>query len=171
MLRVVSGETHVFLGRFLETDPFLPRQRADHFGRRTQHQGTGRNLSARRDQSACADERLLADHGAVKNGRSHANQNLIANRAGVNDGDMANSDVIAYDAGEIVRQMQDGIVLDVCMVADNNAVEVTPEHGVVPDAGVMTERDVAQHHRAPGNINAFAQGWLLQKESVELPFH
>jgi hypothetical protein len=89
----------------------------------------------------------------------------------MNDGDMANSDVIAHDTREIVRQVQDGVVLDIRMVSDDNAVEVTPEHGVAPDAGVLTERHVAEQNRAPSDINAFAQGWFLQKEPVQLPFY
>jgi hypothetical protein len=35
----------------------------------------------------------------------------------------------------------------------------------------MPERHVAQHHRTPGDINAFAKGWFLEQEPVELPFH
>ena len=86
----------------------------------------------------------------------------------MNDGDMANSDIIAHNTGEIVRQVQDGVVLDIRMVSDDNAVEVPPEHGVAPDAGVLTERDVAQHHRAPSDINAFAQGWASSEETCRV---
>ena len=171
MVQVVCGKAHVFLGHSSQTGPFLPRQRAGHFGRRAQYQGAGRNASAGGDQGACADERLLADHCAVKDDRTHANQYLVANRAGVNDGTMTNGNIMAHDTEAVVRQVQDGVVLDVRVVADDDAIEVTTEHGVAPDAGVMPERHVAQHHHTPGDINAFAKGWFLEQEPVELPFH
>ena len=65
-LQVVGGEPHVFLGHALQLDPFLRRQFARHFGRRTQHQRAGRNPRAGRDQGARANERLLADDRAVQ---------------------------------------------------------------------------------------------------------
>ena len=64
----------------------------------------------------------------------HANQDLIANRAGVNDGGMTDGDVIAQETGKLVGQMQHGIVLDISVVADDDAVDVAPEDGIAPNA-------------------------------------
>ena len=89
----------------------------------------------------------------------------------MNDGAMANGDVITQDAEEVVRQMQDRVVLDVRVVADGDAVDVAPQHRVAPDAGIITQGHIAQHHRALGDIDAFAKGRLLEQERVELLFH
>ena len=106
-----------------------------------------------------------------KNDRPHAHQHLVANRAGVNDGGMAYGDVIAQDTGEVVRQMQDGVVLDVRVVADDDAVDVAPEHGVAPDARVIAQGHIAQHDGALGDIDAFAEGRLLRAGTCRVLFH
>ena len=64
--------------------------------------------------------------------------------------------------------MQHGVVLDIGVVADHNAVDVAAQDRVVPDAGAIAQRDVARHHRAAGDVNIFAQRRFLAQELVEL---
>ena len=60
---------------------------------------------------------------------------------GVTDGDM-----VAQDARMVVGEVQDGVVLDVGAAANFNAINVTPQHGPIPDSGFVTECDIAHHH-------------------------
>ena len=60
---------------------------------------------------------------------------------GVTDGDM-----VAQDARMVVGEVQDGVVLDVGAAADFDAVDVSAQHGAIPDAGFVAESDIAHHH-------------------------
>jgi hypothetical protein len=64
--------------------------------------------------------------------------------------------------------MQHGVVLNVAARADDDAVDVPAQDGVVPDAGAVAEGDIAHHDRAAGDINVFAQHRLFAQESAEL---
>ena len=81
---------------------------------------------------------------------------------------MADGNVVANEARQIIRQVQDYVVLDVCMVADGNTVNVAPEHRVAPNAAAIPQAHVAHHHRTLGDIDGFAKGGLLEQEPVEL---
>ena len=86
---------------------------------------------------------LFADDRAVQNHRAHAHQHFVADLAGVDNRAVADGDPVAEHAGEIVRQMQHGVVLHVGVVADDDAVDVAAQHRAVPDAGMRAERHVA----------------------------
>jgi hypothetical protein len=64
--------------------------------------------------------------------------------------------------------MKHHVVLDVRVVADHDPVDVAPKHGVVPDTGIIAQGDVAQHNRAPGDIDRFAQRRPSAQKFVEL---
>ena len=53
----------------------------------------------------------------------------------MNDGPMSDGDVIAQHTFQFVGQVEDRIVLNVRVVADDDAVDVPAEHGVKPNAG------------------------------------
>ena len=74
------------------------------------------------------------------------------------------------DAREIVREMQHGVVLDVRVVADDDAVDVAAQHRAIPHAGMRAERHVAEDDGGLGEINALAELRLFAQERVEL-FH
>ena len=117
-----------------------------------------------------ADEALVADDRAIEDGGAHANEHFVANGAGVKDGAVTDGDVVAEQAGKIIGQMEDGIVLDVAVVADDDAVDVGSRDGVVPDAGMIAHGDIAQNDSAFRNIHPIAEGRLLVEKSLELSF-
>ena len=82
---------------------------------------------------------------------------LVANFAGVDDGGMADGDPVANDAGEFVGEMEDGVVLNVGMMANFDAIDVAAQDGVEPDARMHPERHIAQHHRAIGDEYGLAE--------------
>ena len=83
---------------------------------------------------------------------------------------VANGDPVAEDAGQYVREVQHGVVLNVRVMADDDAVDVATQHGAIPHARMRAERHVAEHNGGPGNVNAFAEPWLFAQERVELFF-
>src|SRR5204862_16463 len=44
------------------------------------------------------------------------------------------SDIIAHKAGELIGEVQNSVVLNVRVLADNDSVDVSAQDGVVPDA-------------------------------------
>ena len=64
--------------------------------------------------------------------------------------------------------MQHRVVLNVAMVADDDAIDVTPQHRAIPDAAVRAQRHVADHGGGLGDKNFFAQLRLAAEKGVEL---
>ena len=81
---------------------------------------------------------------------------------------MANGNVVANDAGEVVGEVEDGVVLDVGVVSDDDPVDVAAGNGVVPDTGVVAKGDVAEDDCAFGDVNIFAEGWFFVEEGLKL---
>ncbi len=123
-----------------------------------------------RHERLCANERLSADDRAVENDRAHSHEDFIAERAGVDDGGMADGDVIADQAWEIVREMKDGVVLDIGMVSDDDAIDVAAHDGVIPDARTGPELYIPKHGGATCDVNALAEFRFFAQETVELLF-
>ena len=115
-----------------------------------------------------SNQTLRADFSAIEDDRAHADQTFVADSAGVDNRGMANGDIIAHDAGKIVRQMKDRVVLDIAVVANDDAVDVAAQDGVIPNAGAVAQGDVAHHYRAARDVDAFANDRFLAQKCVEL---
>src|SRR4029077_5202197 len=76
--------------------------------------------------------------------------------------------VVADDAGIVVGEVEDGVVLDIGMMANDDAVDVAASDGVVPDAGMVAEGDIAEDDCAFGDVNVFAEGWFFAEEGLKL---
>ena len=64
--------------------------------------------------------------------------------------------------------MQDRVVLDIRILADANEINVATHDGVVPDAGMVSQRDVAYHDGAAGNVDPLAEGGALFQMAIQL---
>src|SRR5712672_930086 len=64
--------------------------------------------------------------------------------------------------------MNHRIVLDVAVIADLNAIDVSPHHGIVPDAGVIAQSHIAQHDRAARDVNSFPKSGLFTQIRLKL---
>ena len=64
--------------------------------------------------------------------------------------------------------MQHGVVLNVRVVADDDAVDVAAQHRAIPDAGVRAERHVADDDGGLGEIDAFAELRFFAEKFIEL---
>lgn len=113
---------------------------------------------------------MFADCGAIENGCTHADKTFVANCAGVNDGGMADRDIVSKNAGVVVGEVEDGVVLNIAVVTDNDAIDIAAKDGIVPDAGMVTERHVTEDDGGRGDINVLANRRFFAQKSVELLF-
>ena len=111
---------------------------------------------------------MVADGCAVENSCAHADEDFIADSAGVDNCGVAKGDVVADDTRVVVGKMKDGVILDVGVVTDDDAVDVAASDGVVPDAGVVAEGDVAEDDGAFGDVDVLAEGRFFVKEGFKL---
>jgi hypothetical protein len=74
------------------------------------------------------------------------NQNSVSDLRAVENHSMANSNIIAHDRWHSTwRCMQDGVVLDICSLADPYGELVASENGLEPHTGVFAKFDSADH--------------------------
>lgn len=106
--------------------------------------GTALDPGAFEYDSACGDDGIAADLCIVHDDGAHADEHFIAQRAAMYDGVMADGDVVADDGpGFLVGGMDDDAVLDIDFVADADAVDVTADDGIEPDAAFIAYLYVA----------------------------
>ena len=72
------------------------------------------------------------------------------------------------DARKIIREMQHGVVLDVRVVADDDAVDVAAQHRAIPHARMRAERHVADDGGGFGDENIFSELRLFAEKFVQL---
>jgi len=97
-----------------------------------------------RDQGAGGDDGARSDDGAVEDDGAHADEAAGFDFAAVEDDVVAHGDVVAnVDAILFFHAVENGVVLNVGVMADADLVDVAAEDGVHPDAGVLAENDVA----------------------------
>lgn len=115
-----------------------------------------------------ADEALFPHDGTVEDRRPHPDEAFIADGAGVHVGRVPDRHPVPDQARIIIRQMQDGIVLHVGIMPDDDPVDVPAEHGPVPDAAPVPQRDIAHHHRRPGEVHTLSKAGSAPEMPVEL---
>jgi hypothetical protein len=69
---------------------------------------------------------------------------------------MPHRHIVSNEAGEIIRKVEHGAVLDIGMVSDNDSVNVATQHRIVPHAGMVTQRDIPDDDGSLGEIDAAA---------------
>jgi len=114
------------------------------FSRDAGHQAAGRNDGVLGDDCAGGDDGALADAGVIEDDGSDADEDGVFDDAAVDCGVVADGDHLAdVDGVEVAHAVEDGAVLDIGFCADADGVDVAADDGVHPDAGVLTEDDVA----------------------------
>ena len=83
---------------------------------------------------------------------------------------MTDRDVVAENARVIIGEVQHGIVLNVAVMTNDDTVDVTAKHSVIPDAGVIAERDVADNDTGRGDIDVLADGRFFAEKFIQLLF-
>ena len=82
---------------------------------------------------------------------------------------VADRDPVAEDARKVIREMQHGVVLDIRVMADDDAVDVAAQHRAIPHVRMRAERHIADDRGVFGDEDTFAQLGFFTEELVELP--
>src|SRR5690606_28963620 len=127
---------------------------------------TGLQPLARRHQCSCADDDFVFHHGAIHDGAAHTHQYAAADGAAVQQGFVADGNVITQDERPAARvevagvgDVQYGAVLDAAAVADADFVHVAADDGHGPDGAVFAHLDVSDDYCALVYPGAFAKLW------------
>jgi hypothetical protein len=110
---------------------------------------------------------VAADDRAIQDDRAHADERFVADDAGMDDGAVADRHVIAHAAGQVVFKMQDGVVLDVGVMTDDNLVYIAAQNCVVPHTGVIAEINRAHNDGAARNVNTRADPRLAREKRIQ----
>ena len=115
------------------------------FRGRSEHKRAWRNLHAASDKRICPNDGTRADFYIVENDGTHPDKHFIVDLARVHDRVVANRNQLAHDRGIICVKMHDGIVLDVRARADNDAIDIAPQNGAVPNARFFFKCNIANN--------------------------
>ena len=61
---------------------------------------------------------------------------------------MTNCHVVADDTSKIVGDMANAQVLDICMMTDDDPIDIAAQHGTKPDARLFADGHIANQLRA-----------------------
>ena len=88
----------------------------------------------------------LSNNRVVHHNSAHANQNAISHRAAVNDGVVANADVVADACGRFfVGAVNAGPVLDVRPGSNRDGVHIPTNDSIKPHSALFAEGDFPNH--------------------------
>lgn len=132
-----------------------PLQRFLRLGRITRCQISSWYGAVFSDDTSSRHQAALTDHRAAEQNRTHADQGAFAYPRAVQDGAVTDGDVVLeHQPGLPGLGMRDYIVLDVAIRADADRREVGAQHGAEPDAGILSDLDVANDGRVLGDERA-----------------
>ena len=76
----------------------------------------------------------------------------------MHNGGMAHGDIITDDRGLLpCIHMHNRAILDIHALADGDEVGIATQHAVIPDVGLLPDRDIADHGGGGRNEDAFMQ--------------
>ncbi len=141
---MLLSQLAVMFGGPEDVSVFLLRHVAHEFG------GAARPELALRDALAGGQERPRRQHRhalhhrAVHHAGLHSHKSVIFHRAGVEDGAVAHGHAVAHGrALKVAGRMDDGAVLNVCVFADPDIIDIAAQDAVVPDVAALPDLHVA----------------------------
>ena len=168
VLQTISRILHILLRPSSQRFTLPCRKLPNHFRRTPQHHTARRHHHPLRHQRIRSNDRLCTDQCPIQNRCAHSNQAFILHRARMHNCGMPHRHVSPENAWKTVRQMQHRIVLHIRILTHHNPVNIPPQHRVVPNTRMRTERHIAQHHRGARDINIRAERRFLPQESIQL---
>src|SRR6185437_5957294 len=108
-------------------------------------------------------ETVLVHHRTIHHGGVHADQAVVANRAGVHHRGVADGDALADQAGKAravrtrVGDVHDAAVLDAAACTDADMVDIPAQHRAGPDRHVVAQHHVADHAGGGVDVDALAE--------------
>ncbi len=110
------------------------------------------------NQGAGGDDGAGSDDGAVQDDAAHADEAARFDGASVENDGVADGDVVAnVDSVLVFHAVEDGVVLNVGVVADADLVHVAAENGVHPDAGVLAHYDISDELGGVVDVAGFGE--------------
>ncbi len=168
VLQTVSPIVYILLRPSSQRCSLGDSKLPNHPRRTPQYHTPRRHHHSLRHQRIRPNNRLRAYQCSIQDRRAHSNQALILDGAGVDDRGVADRDMATEDAGEIISEVQHRVVLNVRIVADHNAIDVAAEDGVVPNAGVRAEGNIAENNGGAGDVNIRTERGLLAEKCIKL---
>ncbi len=117
------------------------------------------------DERARTDDAAGADLCAVHDGGTHAHKHFTGDGACVDDGTMTDRDEFSQVDTVIVGEMNYRAILNIGTGADMNAINISAQHCLEPDAGFFFDGDIAHDVRAGGDESCGMNGG----RGVEMP--
>jgi len=118
----------------------------DFFGRDASINYTGLNNRAFKYNSPGGDNRIAADFRMVHDDGTHSYQYMVVNCTAMNNGIVPDRNIVAYDRlGSFKSAMQDRAILYVYFIPYANAVNITSDNGIEPDAAVPSHNDITDN--------------------------
>ncbi len=163
-MQVFVLEQDIVVGRGLEEGDLGRLERARLLDGITHIKKACLESLARWHQTAGTDHHIIFDHGPVQQDGTHADQHPVAYGAAMQHRLVADRDILADQqwiaagvAGTLAGQVQYCAVLNVAARTDADMVDVPSggHHG--PDAGIVTQLDIAHQGGAGVYIYPFAQ--------------
>ena len=88
-----------------------------------------------------ADEHIVANVAVLEANGVDADHNVVADLAAVDHRAVSHQDVVAQF--QVIVSVQDAVVLDGAVLADDDLAVVAADNGAGPDAGALADDDVA----------------------------
>ncbi len=155
------------MGPLLDAGLLFGGEFAGDLGGGADDEAAGGDIGAIGDEGPGADDGVMADDGAVHDGGAHAYEAFVFDGAGVDDGRVADGDVLADEDGEVVGEVDDGAVLHVGAVAYPDVVDISAQDAAGPDAGLLSEAHVADEGGLGGDVGGGGDLRVLGKEGGE----
>ena len=90
---------------------------------------------------------------SVQNDGSHTDENIVFNRAAVNDGSVADCDIVADHGRRVFADVDHDQVLNIGIASDTDSSLVASKDGVVPDTAAGFYVDITDDLGSRGNKN------------------
>lgn len=112
---------------------------------RTQHERARRNFHPHGNECVCADHAPRANLRPIKNDRAHADEGLVVDGAGVDNGAVPDCHTLAENDRKIIGEVKDGVILNVRLRSHDNAVDIAAQDRAEPNARFFAQGDLAYH--------------------------
>lgn len=151
----------------------------DDFRRDTDDEGIRRDDLIFQNKRTGSDDGTAADLGTCQNSRMHADEDMILNGTGMDAGAVPDSDIIANDAGIVIRHMQTDQILYIRTFTDGDVVHIASGHDARPYTRILSDPNIAgkeylrSHKRIRIDLRDFSVKFFIGKSihMKDLPSH
>src|SRR5680860_105007 len=112
------------------------------------------------DDRPCRNDTVAFDYAIVHHDATHADQHIVLYRTAVNDGIMADGDIITnIGRGFLIGAMDHGAILHIDLVAHFYIMDITPYHRIEPNTALVAHTYLADKGRIFGDEAVVADFW------------